>query len=126
MASKPMQQSLKYLRDHGWQCAVVERWIQFGPEGQSKMGMPGIRVDVWGFGDILACRYFNELPVPTKETALFQTTDMSSLSKHRTKAENIAELKRWKECGNLAFLHAWAKRGPRGKRKVWTLTEVRL
>lgn len=124
-----MQQSLKYLRDHGWQCAVVERWIQFGPEGQAKLGMPGIRVDVWGFGDILACRRSKPdgvALVDVYEIALFQTTDITSKSKHLAKAENILELKCWKDAGGLAFLHAWAKRGPRGKRKVWTLTEVRL
>lgn len=123
MASKPMQRSLKHLREQGWQCAPVERWIPYPKDIAAKLGMPGIRVDVWGFGDILACRY---LPPDPSSIALFQTTDITSLAKHRNKAANLVELRRWKEAGGLAFLHAWAKRGPRGKRKTWKLTEIRL
>lgn len=45
MAS-PTQRSLKILRDDGWLCDVVERWI------------PGanIRKDLFGIGDILAIK----------------------------------------------------------------------
>lgn len=43
--------SLKRLRENGWIAWVVEKWIP--PRGKMKFG---IRQDVWGFGDILACR----------------------------------------------------------------------
>jgi len=124
-----MQRSLKHLRDRGWQCAPVERWIPYPPDVQKKLGMPGIRVDVWGFGDILACRRFRPdgvALVEVWEIALFQTTDITSMAKHRTKMENLVELRRWKEAGGLAFLHAWGKKGPRGKRKTFVLTEIPL
>jgi hypothetical protein len=49
--SKPVQRSLAILRDNGWSVAIVEKWIP--PRGQMKFG---IRLDVWGFGDLLACR----------------------------------------------------------------------
>ena len=122
-----MQRSLKYLKDRGWQCAIVEKWIAYPAAVQQKLGIPGIRVDVWGFGDILACRtVVSESGRAVRQIALFQTTDMSSLSKHRTKAESVSELALWKEAGGLAVLHAWAKRGERGKRKTWQLTHINL
>ena len=117
MASKPCQRSLKHLRDLGWQCAIVEKWIP--PRGKMPFGM---RVDVWGFGDILACR---ALPSngDVGEIALIQTTDASSHSKHKEKILALPEYRKWKEAGGWVFLHSWGKRGPRGKRKVWTVRE---
>jgi hypothetical protein len=49
--SKPAQRSLKHLRDNGWTVVIVEKWIPVA--GDWKRGK---RVDVWGFGDLLACR----------------------------------------------------------------------
>jgi len=111
--SKPMQRSLKHLKDNGWTVAIVEKWKKFP-------GMKiGVRQDVWGFGDILACRSFSE----PYQIALVQTTDHTSISKHRAKILAIPEFEKWKSAGGLVLLHGWAKRGPRGKRKVWTLKE---
>lgn len=56
------QRSLKELRENGWIAHVVEKWINIpnAPGG-------GKRIDVWGFGDILACRprILEEAPCPS-------------------------------------------------------------
>ena len=48
--SKPVQRSLAILRDNGWTVTIVEKYIKFGTMAFGK------RVDVFGFGDLLACR----------------------------------------------------------------------
>src|SRR5882724_2951811 len=130
MSSKPVQRSLAHLRKNGWSACVVERWIP--PRGTMKFG---VRIDAFGFGDLLACTYPRDY-VPkgksptTKYTtiipptiALVQATDHTSFSKHKIKILEIPEFYKWKSAGGTVLLHGWGKRGPRGKRKLWTLRE---
>lgn len=113
------QRSLRYLEKRGWQCAVVEKWIP--PRGKMKFG---VRKDVWGFGDILACKstgFRNE-----DQIALIQTFPLARWKDHIEKMIEIRELKIWKAAGGLVFVHGWAlkpKGGVRGAKKVWTLRE---
>jgi len=125
MASKPTQRSLKYLRDNGWTVCIVEKWIP--PRGSMKFG---VRVDAFGFGDLLACRKvdieglgLNGKPLAYQEIALVQTTDHTSFSKHKLKILAIPEFYKWKDAGGMVLLHGWSKRGARGCRKLWTLRE---
>jgi hypothetical protein len=123
MASKPTQRSLKYLRDNGWTVCIVEKWVP--PRGSMKFG---VRIDAYGFGDLLACRPGdpNQLPAPTGDIALVQTTDHTSFSKHKVKILAIPEFQKWKEAGGIVLLHGWRKGpkdGVRGARKVWLLRE---
>lgn len=123
MASKPTQRSLKYLRDNGWTVCIVEKWIP--PRGK----MPfGVRIDAFGFGDLLACRY--QAGHMVGEIALVQTTGapMSGgwFAQHKAKILAIPEFQAWKTAGGTVLLHGWQKRpkdGVRGARKVWTLRE---
>jgi hypothetical protein len=138
------QRSLKYLRDRGWQCAIVEKWLP--ARGTMKFG---IRQDVWGFGDILACRpntYGGTCPhctggicnycfgrrqllVSEKTVALIQTFPMARWKDHAEKLAAIPELQNWKESGGIVLMHGWAfkpKDGVRGAKKVWTLREEQL
>ena len=126
MASKPTQRSLKALRDAGYLVCIVEKWLP--ARGEMKFG---IRIDAFGFGDLLACKPSKQY-VDTKtaqlyrepgEIALVQTTDHTSFSKHKLKILAIPEFQKWKDAGGIVRLHGWAKRGPRGERKVWTLRE---
>jgi len=144
------QRSLKRLRENGWTCAIVEKWIP--PRGKMKFG---VRQDVWGFGDILACREDTfekcrvcfglgvlveplasgaRVPCRTcsgsgqilkdqKATALIQCFPNTSgqFAAHRRKILAIPEHKRWLAAGNKIFLYGWAKQGPRGETKHWTL-----
>ena len=95
--SKPMQRSLEHLRKQGWQVGIVERRIPPRPPV-----IPyGRTIDVWGFGDILACRprlwvdddgFLSEEPLPGRKvipgvTALIQTTTGhgGSMAEHHEK-----------------------------------------
>ena len=52
----PTQRTLKALREAGWLAHVVEKWISYDKGAAKAKGRPGSRVDVFGFGDVLACR----------------------------------------------------------------------
>jgi hypothetical protein len=125
MASKPVQRSLKFLRDNGWTVCIVEKWIP--PRGSMKFG---IRLDAFHIGDLLACRRTLKYVQPqTGETydapgviALVQCCS-TDFAKHKEKILGIPEFATWKAAGGEVILHGWAKRGPRGKRKTYQLRE---
>jgi hypothetical protein len=116
MKTSPTQRSLAHLRKNGWTACVVEKWIP--PRGTMKFGR---RIDAFGFGDILACRRGE--PALFGDIALVQTTVMSSMAAHKAKILALSEFQKWKDADGVVVLHGWAKRGPRGKRKLWTLKE---
>ncbi len=47
----PTQRTLKALKDQGFKCGIVERWISFG---RRRDGQRGIRKDLFGIIDIVA------------------------------------------------------------------------
>jgi hypothetical protein len=109
-----MQRSLQYLRSEGWSYCVVEKWLP--PRGDMKFG---IRIDAFGFGDILACK-------PGEGTALIQTTDWTSISKHMIKILAEPRAWMWVRSGNMCLLWGWKKRpkdGVRGMPKTWQLRQ---
>lgn len=112
--TQAMQRSLAYLKANGWQCARVERW-QMRPQAKF-----GVRIDVWGFGDILACS-------PEGGIALVQTFPGSGWTAHVAKLQTTPEIQKaietWKAAGGIVLLHGWKKSGPRGKQKVWNVRE---
>ena len=108
--TRATQRSLAYLRKDGWQVAIVERWLKHP-------NMPfGKRIDVWQFGDLLACHPLNGI-------ALVQCTAQSERQRHLDKMLAIPELAYWKEAGGKVFLHCWRKLKPRGKREKWEVRE---
>lgn len=126
MASKPCQRSLGYLRKEGWTVCIVEKWIP--PRGNMKFG---VRIDAFGFADLLACRILPscEFRGPHGQIALIQTTDHTSFSKHKIKILAIPEFQKWKDAGGIVLLHGWRKGpkdGVRGAKKVWILREESL
>lgn len=112
--SKHTQRSIAHLKKLGWVVASVEKWLP--PRGEMKFG---VRQDVFGFGDLLACH-----PVE-KKIALVQVTASSGgvFMQHWRKIAGEPRAALWKQSGGQIYLHGWAKRGERGKRKVWTLRE---
>lgn len=121
--TKAVQRSLKRLREEGWQAAVVEKWIP--PRGEMKFG---VRQDVWGFGDILACRCAPPgtalRPGKIREIALVQAFPLTRWKDHLNKILNLDEFHRWKECDGITIIDGWAlkpKDGVRGAKKEWTL-----
>ena len=118
---------MQYFRNNGFIVARVEQMLHIP-------GAPFPRkIDAFGFGDLLIAK-------PGFGAALVQVTSSDHIS-HRVnkingipedprdeKSRNEAELAHhysriWLRSGNRVFVHGWAKRGARGKRKKWTLAE---
>jgi hypothetical protein len=112
-----VQRSLKYLRDNGWTACVVEKWIP--PRGKMKFG---VRIDAFGFGDILACSSDELRP----EIALVQTSALSERQRHKDKTNALDGFYAWKASGGIVLLHSWRKLKPHGKRATWEVIEERL
>jgi hypothetical protein len=105
----PTESSLKYLRDQGWMCDVVEKYIH----------AMKIRKDLWGFGDILCLR--------DGETLLVQTTSYSNMNARVNKimdSEHEYALNECRKAGWLIHVHGWRKipltKGSKSLR--WALT----
>ena len=106
--TSPTQRSLKLMRDEGWTCCVVEKW---NPHAR-------IRQDAFGFGDILFCA---DTPSVGLAVGLLQTTTASHVQLRVDKILALPAAKTWVQAGGEILVHGWAKKGPRGKRKVWTV-----
>ncbi|HUT57217.1 MAG TPA: hypothetical protein VNA25_05015 [Phycisphaerae bacterium] len=106
MAESPTSRSLKLLRDQGYHAYVVEKWV---PQARK-------RIDVGGFGDILAWK-------PNHGVLLVQTTTSGHLAERRTKIQtqcNEAARTWLQSCqGAEIHLHGWSKKGAAGTRKTW-------
>lgn len=103
----PTARSLAYLRGKGYQACVVEKWIP----------RANVRRDAFGFGDLLVCG---------PAIALVQVTSASNMSAREKKICGLPEAAKWRMAGGEIWLHGWSKKGKRGKRKRWTLTERRV
>lgn len=103
----PTQRSLAKLRADGYTCQVVEHW---NPHVRR-------RQDLFGFADIVAIK-------PSVRGVLFVQTTSASGSSRVAKLRGIAAVGIALAAGNAVVVHGWAKRGPRGQRKVWTCREV--
>ena len=104
----PTQRSLKNLRERGYMVAVVEKY-----NAHIKR-----RIDLWGFGDLLACRLPDEDGISAMPV-IVQTTTASNMASRRTKIAESEEARFWKACGGAVLLHGWAKRPPlKGKKRI--------
>jgi hypothetical protein len=103
VASSPTQRSLKLLRDAGYICHIVEKYNSF----------TRTRSDVYGFGDILACK------ASQNGSYLVQTTSRANLNARINKIMAIPEAVIWLRAGNGILVHGWSKMGKAGKRKLW-------
>ena len=106
MPSKTIQRSVKYLKDNGYLVQIVERWNHFAK----------VRQDMFGWIDIVAVK-------PGKPILGVQTTTGNMAAVRLDKARGNEALKAWISGGGQLVVHSWDKRGPRGKRKVWTVVE---
>lgn len=91
----PTQRTLQYLREQGYLCAITERW-----QG-TKTG--GVRVDLFGFVDILA--------INDSHTIAVQTTSHGGHSARRNKILGLYTAKKWLEDPSRKILIiSWGKR----------------
>lgn len=102
----PTARTMAYLRGLGYEVAVVEKWNSY----------TRTRHDLYGFADLLAMR--------GKELLAVQATSTGNVSARVKKIIAEPRAKLWLEPGSQRFLTVigWSKKGPRGKRKVWTPT----
>lgn len=106
----PTQLSIKKLKEDGFFCQVVERWNPFAH----------IRQDLFGAIDILGTG-------PGQAGCIgVQATTTGNINARFNKALALPAIRAFVTAGNKFVVWGWAKRGPRGKRKVWELKEVLL
>jgi hypothetical protein len=100
-----MARSLAHLRRLGYVAEVVEQRVH-----------RFVTRDFLGVIDVLGVK-------PGEPLVGVQATSTSNLAARRKKALAEPRLRTWLEAGAVFLLHGWAKRGPAGKRKLWTVTE---
>lgn len=114
-STTPTARSLEWCRAQGCRADVVERWKPIMRDG--KFQPYGVRVDAFGFGDILVCR-----PDRIGATLVQATSDdRTSNSIERLKKIQASEDARvWLLAGNVIEVHAW-RRLLIGKRIRWVV-----
>lgn len=111
MATSPTARTLTECRKRGWPCQVVEKWIP----------MVKRRVDLFGCIDLIAV-----VPAsPHNESYILgiQATSDPNVASRVTKAKAEPKLRDWMLAGGRFAVWGWGKKGPAGKRKLWTLRE---
>lgn len=101
----PTQRTLAHYRKLGAVVEVVERW---NPHSKT-------RHDLFGMFDLLVLSDNTIIGV--------QVTSGSNVAARLVKLRESPLLPVWLGCGGKVLVHGWAKRGPRGKVKRWTLRE---
>lgn len=101
----PTARSLAQLRKDGWTAQVVEKW---NPHSRT-------RLDLFGVIDIVAVR------AESSKILGVQATSGSNASARVVKSLAERRLALWLMAGGAFEVWSWAKQGPRGKRKLWTL-----
>ena len=92
----PTQRTLKYLKDMGRVCGIVERFNPY-------VGAHGIRQDLFGFIDIIA--------LDRKEGIIAVQSCGQAFSAHYKKIteERFHECQMWLRCGGKVELIGWRK-----------------
>jgi hypothetical protein len=107
----PTKRTLDAAREMGMTVQVVERFCHFSKR----------RIDLLGCIDLVAVK-------PGIGIIGIQACAGSSHAARRTKALAEPRLREWLESGGRFEVWSWAKQGPRGKVKRWTLRreEIKL
>jgi hypothetical protein len=106
----PTARSLAHLRKGGALAQVVER---YNPHAKR-------RVDLFGFIDIVALDVINYRGCLGVQST---TTENISHRLDKLRTECRSAMGAWLDAGNALHIHGWSRKGPRGQRKLWTLTE---
>ncbi len=89
--SSPTQRTLARLREEGWTVAIVEHWNQYAR----------IRVDLFGFIDIIALR--------KNETLAVQATSRGNVSSRVQKIASAAHVGAVRDAGWQIQVWGWGK-----------------
>ena len=106
--TSPTQRSLAHLKACGYIAQVVERFNIYAK----------VRVDLFGFIDIVAVGEAGIVGV--------QTTSTANMNARIQKILALPEAKIWIQSGGKVVVHGWALRGKAGKRKLWELKEKNI
>ena len=106
--SSPTARSLELLRELGYTAKVVEHWNQYAK----------IRQDLFGV-DILALK-------PGEKVLVIQATTGANHAARRVKLQESGFDRLWVSAGARLEVWSWAKFGPRGERKTWTVRRETL
>jgi len=101
--TSPTQRTLAELRKRGYLAAVVERFNSFAR----------IRIDLYGFADVLAIR--------PGEFFAVQACAAASHAARRDKLLRTPGCRAWLEAGGRVEVWSWGLKGEHGKRKVYEL-----
>lgn len=106
--STPTSRTLQLLKKEGKIAEVSEKWNAFTNQ----------RKDLFGFIDIVA------LDATNKGTWGIQCTSTSNVNARINKIQNECKDNAiaWLKAGNHIEVIGWSKKGPKGKRKLWTPT----
>ena len=86
----PTERSLKYLREQGYLCAIVEKW---NPHAR-------IRQDLWGWCDILAIK---------KDEVLAVQVTSTGVAARLKKIQESETVGRVREANIRIEVHGWSK-----------------
>lgn len=126
--TSPTARTLAHCKKQGWLACVVERYVaQFGGQreqsGEDAHRTFGHRVDVFGFGDVLA---LDGQP----GSLLIQATSGSNVAGrlNKIKTECADNARAWLAAGNRIAVYGWAKKsnGTPGGRKLWSVRVVEV
>lgn len=106
----PTSRSLKYLKELGYTCQVVEKFLPFAK----------VRVDLFGGIDIVAIK--EGIP----GILGIQATSTGNINARVKKLQEIEALALWKRCGNSLQVWGWGLKGKQGKRKTYQLRVVEV
>lgn len=114
----PSARSQQWFRKAGYICANVEKRLHIP-------GAPWPRtVDCFNFGDLLVAKAgFGVALVQVTASGMLARREAKILAMPVSKADFRSVAVLWLQGGGRILLHGWAKRGARGKRKRWTLSE---
>ncbi len=101
----PTQRTRSWLKSQGITSTIVEHFNPFVKRRQ----------DLFGFADLLALG---------GRIVAIQVTSGENVAARINKIFELDTAREWLASGGLIEVHGWAKRGARGKRKLWTLRRV--
>ena len=105
---------MKYLREQGYTVAKVEQRLQIPDKDNPGRLIPVTR-DAFNIADLIAVK------IGEPGTLYVQTTTGSNASARIVKINENPAMDVILKSGNRIHVHGWAKRGPRGARKLWTV-----
>lgn len=111
MASSPTARTLEWCRKQGYAAGVTERFNRFAK----------VRQDLFGIVDLIFLTGELIVGVQCTVTGSLSARKDKIFELHQLQANNDA-IHKWLSVNGASIeLHGWAKRGERGKRKLWTL-----